>query len=430
MTLVPNFPPRAPRAASLRRLGGRLTAAIALAACAPGGENPSAGSPAHYLFAWAYDVDERKEDTNFLVVIDADPRSPTYTRVVATLPTRTVGGMPHHTEQMLPPNGWPLFANAFMANRSFLLDLNEPLQPRVVRELGHAPGYHMPHSFYRLADGRVVATLQFGPDSVAGKPGGLGLFSAEGELLRVSSSRDSTFAGAAIRTYSGDVSEGADRVITVSSPMDTERTADVMQLWRLSDLVLLKTIAVPPVTTDTMWRYPFEVRFVKGGREAFMTTYYCAFYHLTGLDGEQPAITRVHELDFPRQTACGVPTMVGHWYILPVTASREILVFDLSDPAKPRQVHALATDSTFEPHWSSRDPGSDRIVFPTEAHNDARILIARFDSTTGRLAWDESFRDPATKQLGVSLKRDLWPHGATGPAAPHGVVFGSGSPKM
>lgn len=417
---------------ALRLTSRRLAlAGLALAACTSSDQAPPAAtpSPARYLFAWAYDVDERKEDTNFLVVIDADASSPTYTRVVATLPTQMVGGMPHHTEQVLPPNGLPLFANAFMANRSFLLDLNEPLQPRVMRELDHAPGYHMPHSFYRLADGRVVATLQFGPDSVAGKPGGLGLFSAEGELLRVSSARDSSFAGAALRTYSGDVSEPTDRVITVSSPMDTERTADVMQLWRLSDLALLKTIAVPEVPTDTMWRYPFEVRFVNGGREAFMTTYYCAFYHLTGLAGSQPAITRVHALDFPRQTACGVPTMIGHWYILPVTASREILVFDLSDPAHPRQVHALATDSTFEPHWSSRDPGSDRIVFPTEAHNDARILIARFDSSTGRLAWDESFRDPATRQLGVSLKRNAWPHGATGPAAPHGVVFGSGRPK-
>jgi hypothetical protein len=396
-------------------------------ACAPPPERPDA-RPARYLFAWAYDVDTVEQASDFLAVIDADSSSPTYATVVATLPIGMAGGMPHHTEQMMPPHGWPLFANAFQAGRSFLLDLNDPLNPRLAGEVDVTPGYRMPHSFYRLSDGRVLATLQFGDDTTPGRPGGLALFSHEGKLLRTASSRDPAFAGASIRTYSGDISERMDRVITTSSPMDDERTADVMQLWRLSDLALLRTLAVPEAPADTMWRYPFEVRFIRGGAEAFMNTYYCAFYHLSGLDGEAPRIERVLALDFPANTGCGVPLVIGHWWIMPVEAAHQILVLDISDPRHPRQTHALVTDSTFWPHWSSRDPGSNRLVFPTEAHEDARILIARFDSTSGRLAWDESFRDPASGRLGVSFKREAWPHGANGPAAPHGVVFGDGRP--
>jgi hypothetical protein len=405
-----------------------VVAALALG-CSAAGERASAPEPARYLYAWAYDVEPREGESDFLAVIDADPSSPTYATVVATMPSGRAGGMPHHTEQMMPPNGLPLFANAFHAGRSALLDLNDPLAPRLVGEADAVPGYRMPHSYYRLSDGRVLATLQFGSDSVPGKPGGLALFTAEGKLLRSTSSADPAFAHAAIRTYSGDVSEAGDRVVTTSSPMNDERTADVMQLWRLSDLTLLRTLPVPETASDTMWHYPFEVRFLADGKEAFMNTYYCAFYHLTGLDGDAPRIERVHALDFPRSTACGVPLLMGHWWIIPVESAREILVFDLSDPRHPRQVQKLATDSTFRPHWSSRDPQSDRLVFPTEAHDDARILLARFDSTTGRLSWDESFRDPGSDRLGVSLKRDSWPHGATGPAAPHGVVFGSGRPR-
>jgi hypothetical protein len=177
-----------------------------------------------------------------------------------------------------------------------------------------------------------------------------------------------------------------------------------------------------------MWHYPFEVRFIRDGNEAFLNTYYCAFYHVSGLDGASPRIERVLALDFPNSTGCGVPLLIGNWWIMPVESAHEILVLDISDPMHPRQVQALATDSTFSPHWSSRDLSSDRLVFPTEAHQDARILIARFDSINGRLTWDESFRDPSSGRLGVSLNRAAWPHGNTGPAAPHGVVFGGGRP--
>lgn len=399
-----------------------LVALALLLGCTPTPQDNVTTRPGRYLFAWAYHVGVHNEHSNFLAVIDADSTSPTYATIVATLPTGIAGGMPHHTEMTMPPNGWPLFANAFGGSTA-LFDLSDPLTPRIVGVADSVPRFAMPHSHYRLADGRVLATLQFSTDSLPGKAGGLALFSADGKFLRSANSTDSTFPGAAIRTYSGDVSETADRVITTSSPMDDERTADVMQLWRLSDLKLLRTIAMPEVPTDTMWHYPFEVRFLGNGKEALMNTYYCAFYHLTGLDGTSPAITRVHALDFPANTGCGVPLLIGHWWIMPVQTAHQYLVFDIADPEHPRQVQAFATDTSFAPHWSARDLGSNRVVFPTEAPNDARILIARFDSIAGRLSWDESFRDPATGRLGVSLKRTVWPDGATTPAAPHGVVF-------
>lgn len=412
------------------RRAHRWSAVLLALACGRDDAPPSGAEPARYLYAWAYDIDARKEDTNFLAVIDADPSSPNYATVVASVPSGMVGGMPHHTEMTMPPNGWPLFANAFHAGRTFLLDLRDPLHPRVAGEAEAVPGLHMPHSYYRLADGRVLATFQFGGDSAPGRPGGLALFTPEGRLVRSASAADPAFPGAAIRTYSGDVSEAAGLVLTTSSPMDVERTADVMQLWRLSDLTLLETLAVPETPGDTLSHYPFEVRFLAGGKEALMHTFYCAMYHLTGLGGPEPRIERVLALDQPRSSWCGVPLLIGHWWILPVETAREIVVLDVTDPRRPRQVQALATDSTFAPHWTARDPGSDRVVVSSEAHGDPRILVARFDSTTGRLTWDESFRDPTSGRLGVSLAREGWPHGATGPAAPHGVVFGgvSGSP--
>jgi len=397
------------------------------AGCRPAARTETVARPAPYLFAWAYDQDAREGDTNFLAVIDADPTSATYGQVVATAPLGSVGGMPHHTEQAMPPDGLPLFASAYEAGRVYLFDLRDPLQPQLAAEADSVPGYRMPHSFVRLDDGSVLATVQFGAGTLPGDPGGLAHFTADGHLLATRSSADSTFAGAAIRTYALDVAPGIDRVVTTSSPMEDVRTADVVQLWRLSDLTLLRTIAIPESPSDSAWRYPFEVRVLADGQSALINTYYCGFYLLTGMDGDAPAIERVLALEHPKYIGCSVPLIIGDYWIMPVSGAREVLVFDIRDPRHPRQVGVLTdADSTYVPHWSARDPGSDRILLPSGADADPRILIARFDSTTGALTWDETFRDPATGRLGVTLDRADWPHGATGPATPHGVVFGEG----
>jgi len=403
--------------------------ALASTGCTPSPlADDTAAEPAAYLFAWAGDMDEREGDTNFLAVIDVDLASPTYREVVATAPLGSVGGMPHHTEVELPPDGRPVFVNAFMAGRSWLFDLRDPLAPAMVGEVDSVPGYRMPHSFLRLGDGTVLATMQFGDSTVAGQPGGLARFSPEGRLLAVTSSADPAFAGEPIRTYALDASPAIDRVLTTSSPMDLEVTAHVLQLWRLSDLTLLKTIPVPEAAADTTWEYPFEVRFLDDGRTAFMNTFYCGFYLLTGLDSESPTIERVFGLEYPPNSWCGVPLLIGRYWIMPVEQAREVLVLDLTDPHAPTIVSRLSADSTFTPHWAARDRGSDRIVLPSHSEADPRVLIARFDSTTGALTWDETFRDPVDGRLGIAFTRDTWPHGDTGPAMPHGVLFGGPRP--
>lgn len=90
------------------------------------------------------------------------------------------------------------------------------------------------------------------------------------------------------------------------------------------------------------------------------------------------------------------------------------MVLDIIDPRTPTVVSRSTGDSTFTHHWGARDPGSDRAVFASDADEDIRVLLARFDSGTGSLTWDETFRDPATGRLGVSFKRAKWPNGASG----------------
>jgi len=384
--------------------------------------------PASHLFVWAGDLDGRASDTDFLAVYDIGPDATGTGQVVSTAPIGAVHVHAHHTE-LNAPGDFPLFASGFMAGKVWLFDLKDPAAPQVSSRIDSVPGFKQPHSFARLPDGNVLATLQFGDGSRPGNPGGLGLFAPDGTLLRTVSSEDPAFPDARIRTYALDVANAGDRTITTSSPMTDEQTTHVVQIWRTSDLSLLRTLAVPEVAGDTLHhRMPFEVRFLDGGSTALLNTFMCGFYLLRGVDGDNPAMERVLALD-DGDIGCSVPLVMGHYWIMPIMLARKIVVLNIADPSHPTVVATVATDSTFGPHWSSRDPGSDRVAFTSVIwpemglHGDPRILIARFDSTTGALTWDARFSDPATGRLGIDLGRADWPHGATGPAMPHGVFF-------
>jgi hypothetical protein len=88
------------------------------------------------------------------------------------------------------------------------------------------------------------------------------------------------------------------------------------------------------------------------------------------------------------------------------------------------EVSTLRTDSTFLAHWTSADPGSDRIVISSADEGEARVLMARLDRTSGRLSWDERFREPGSARRGISFDRQDWPHGRIAHVMAHAAVFG------
>lgn len=361
---------------------------------------------------------------DFLAVIDVDSSSPRYAQIVAHMTTGASAGMPHHTEMIMPDGGYPFVANAYMANRSYLIDVSSPTAPTVAGRVDSVSGYELAHSFARLPNGDVIGTLQYSTTGEAGRPGAIARFARDGKLLKVGSAADPAFPGGNMRTYSLDVSPVADRVLTTSVAMDPAETnsADVIQLWRLSDLSLLRTLPLPPTTTDSTSRYPFEVRFLPDGRSALLNTNYCGFYLASGLDTDTPALESVLALSHPRHVGCGVPLLIGRWWIMPIASTFEFVVYDVSNPRTPRRVGALHADSSFVPHWISRDPGSDRLVFTAEGPEPA-VRLARFDTTSGALRWDERFRERAGGPLGVSFNREDWPGGVQGRTAPHGAIF-------
>jgi len=382
-----------------------------------------ANAPSPYLFVWAGPNGAAAGGNDFIVVINANPASRTYGRVLASRDVGVAGAMAHHMELTLPA-GHALFASDYMTGRIFLLDVSDPLRPRVVTRIDSVPGFRSPHSFARQRNGNVITSMQFGNHTVAGDPGGLAEFDAAGHLLRTSSAADAAFPAARIRPNGVELLPAIDRIVTTSMPMDDERTADVIQVWRLSDLHLLKTIRIPQIAGASTGNLPYDARILADGRTVMLNTYYCGLYRVSRLETAAPRIELVHTLRVAHAEGCAVAVVVGHYWVVPTAYGRAVTSLDVSDPARPVEVSRLRTDSTFLPHWISADPASDRLVINSADEGDARVLIAHLDRRTGTLSWDARFRDAGSSRVGVSFDRRQWPHGSAAHTMAHSALFG------
>lgn len=395
------------RAATMPILG---TLVLLLAGCAAGSSGrtvPQRGA-GRYLLAWVTDADS--VDLNYLAVVDADASGATYGDVVATLPIPTYGRTRgHHVEHIMAPGG-RLFANDFGTGKTYILDVTDPRAPFVADSFTAAGELMSPHSFERLPNGSVLATFQNrGPGNSA--VGGIAELDSLGRLVRAASAAASDRY---IRPYSLAVVPALDRVVTGSADMRGGGDSRVVQVWRLSDLTLLHTIDIP-----TEWGAAAEPRVLSDGRTVLITTFGCALLRVTGLETPSPGVERVHAFG---GTGCALPVVAGQFWIQTVPGDGALVTLDVGTPDAPREVSRLRLGEGHWPHWLSRDPLANRLVVTGYAATRHRIVIVDFDPVTGELTLDEAFGGK-DGQPGISFARDRWPHGATGPGDPHGVVF-------
>ena len=200
------------------------------------------------------------------------------------------------------------------------------------------------------------------------------------------------------------------------------------QVWSLPDLTLLATVRLPEGPLGHEHLDPAEVRLLSDSTTAILTTFTCSMYLLRDLDSDEPWAELVHTFPWDGYEAgdCAIPATRGRWWVQTWThASGSALVsLDMSDPSAPIVVDELTMEERWWPHWISMEPEGDRIVVTSSPGSTLyRVLMARLDPETGDLAWDATFRDPGSGDLGVSFNRDSWPHGSAGPALPHGTVF-------
>jgi hypothetical protein len=377
-------------------------------------QNPS------YLFIWA--GDDSKKSSDFLAVVDANPQSSHYGQAVAAVGVPGPSGTPHHTEQEMPEDGY-LMANAFESGRTMVFDLRQPLHPSLVTSFGDLNGYMHPHTYVRLANGHVLATFQYhGGHEPKSDGGGLVEFDEQGHVIRSSSAMDSAAKGELIRPYSLVVVPKLDRVVSTNTSMHfkTDGETRTVQVWRLSDLKLLRTLVLPPGTRGSEQNAPGEPRLLDDGKTVLIHTFTCGLYQLQGIEGDHPSAQYLKTFD---GEICAVPLRIGHYWVQTLFSAHALAAYDISDLSHIREVSRISLDQKQKPHWIASDASEQRIVLNSGEYGDHRLYMVNFNRQTGALSLDERFRDAGSKEAGVSLDGKTWPHGFRGDAYPHGVVF-------
>lgn len=391
----------------------RLMLAVTLLfSCALSAQQAGAG---HFLFAWTGALNHDGND--FLAVIDADPQSPTYGKLMTTLVTDQKTEQIHHTEYVMPESGM-LFANDHAAGRTFIFDVRSPLQPKIVTSFTDRDGYMHPHSYLRLPNGHVLAAFQHAHhgDS-AGMHGGLVEMDDHGNVIRSASSADLAFPNALLWPYSLYPLPDIDRVIVTNSSMhDSEVLSGVTyQIYRLSDLKLLKTSYLDVGDNHYGHISPEEARLGPDGA-VYIQTLGCGIERVTDMASDSPQSKLVYT--FPGNW-CGVPTIVSHFLVMTVPGIHGVVVLDIAHGEKPVEVSRLVLDEEYEPHWTGYDAKTQRIVV---TGNKPRLYLLKFDPHSGAVTLDQSFHDEHGKP-GFDLADREWPHGWKGSGKPHGVVF-------
>lgn len=403
------------------------SAALALAmvaGCQPAAQEaatpvvPKPPKGSQFLFVWS--ADKNKVESDFLSVVDLREGSATYGDVVASLPIGATGTMPHHVEYEFPEGGM-LFADGFTGNLTSLIDLRDPLQPKLATQIKDMGEFAFPHSYARLDNGNVLVTLQ-GVNGKYGAPGGLAELAPDGKVLRTASAKSADTPDDLAWPYSLAVAPGTDRAIVTLTEMgwpgEPYDTTNQVQVWSVSDLKVLATVNLPPSGQGVHHADPAEPRVLADGT-VFVGTFSCGVYRIDDAFGSAPKATFVHA--FPGGTtmhnACAVPVIVGNYYVQTVPEINGLIALDVSDPTKPVEASRIKFDDKFNmAHWIAADRKSDRLV--VTGNDMSWALIVKIDPATGAMTVDESLPN------GVNFDRQSWPHGESGPARVHGALFG------
>ena len=221
-----------------------------------------------------------------------------------------------------------------------------------------------PHSYLRLPNGHVLASFQHmhhGGSDGLGKTGGLVEIDDQGRVIRSSSAADPAFPGALLTPYSLIVLPELDRVVSTNSSMHQEDVFRGLtyQVWRLSDLRLLKTEYFDTGEDHYGQISPEEPR-LGPDRAIYVQTLGCGIERITEVNTDKPKSQLVHL--FPG-SYCGVPTIVGHYLIQSVPVTHGLIVLDIAHGQAPVEVSRLKLgDDYIAPHWTGWDAKAQRLV--------------------------------------------------------------------
>jgi hypothetical protein len=399
-----------------------------------------------YLLVWAGDDDRRDDD--FLAVIDANPRSRRYGRVLATIPVGSAGNEPHGLNTMARADGI-VVGTGLRSDRVFVFDMHDPLRGELRRVIEPSAARVLRAPVAAITD-RTGPVFVAQADRARYRGVGREVLDAPGGLLeldlRARTLQERSAAAADARAYIVAPSGGAvvrDQLVTTNRGhgfVETTRTeflpGIVVQVWSLRRRQVRATVPLEAGPRGEENLGPLTAVGIPGRRTLYVNTHDGgALYASDSLDLERPAFRLVYDFGAAARPSGAAVTPDGRYYVTALAGRDQVIALDLKDPWRPQRAFRVPIppqrDGAAGPSAlaMSADGGKIAVADYTmdvpayRLDGDRRVHMLRFDDETGALGIDERFRDEQTADVGVSFDRETWPHGDTGPARPHGLLF-------
>ena len=436
----------------MRRWGRGIALGLALlAGCARGTREDRLAEP--YLLVWAGDAD--RKDPDFLAVIDASPRSSTYGKVLKTYPVKPGGNEPFGLSATQRPDR-RVFATGLLSNAVFVFDLRNPLDGRLIATLGGQESQlAAPHDVVNLANGHVVVACpdrvryRGEPKELLRTPGGLRELDANGKVLREVSDIDPRQRGI-IQASTGAAVDGSGTLLATTSRghglASTNRGTFIpgiaVQTWHLPDLALVRTTLLETGPRGDENLGPLAVTFRRDRAHAFVATHEGgALYASDSMSAPEPVFRRVFDFGVGALPTGAALTPDDRWYVQALPGKQRLVLLDARDLFHPTMAYGLRFDRDPADESRERKGGPSGLTMSADGNRvavadytmdvpgyqldgDHRVYMVRLDrEPQPRLRFDAAFKDEHTGEIGVDFDRKHWPHGDTGPARPHGMLF-------
>jgi methanethiol oxidase len=208
--------------------------------------------PEKLMYVWTLPVGP---GSDYLSVIDVNPASATYGRILRRVEVGSSGNEAHHMGYT--DDRSRIWAASLSSNRLFIFDVKtDPAHPRLERTIenvARATGMTGPHTPYALP-GRMLITMASGPDGSG--PGGVAEFTNGGDY--VASHRTPNHA------YEIVVKPEFNRMITSSwvsqrtfmSPLDKwdpKEFSSTLTVWDLKSRKIIQELKGDPIPLATRW---------------------------------------------------------------------------------------------------------------------------------------------------------------------------------
>jgi hypothetical protein len=405
---------------------------------------------------WAGDAD--RKDSDFLAVVNANPSSRHYGKVIASVPVRSSGNEPQELNDRFRYDG-RVFASGMLGTRVFVFDLRNPEAPKLaaVTDLNDRR-YWAPRGIVSLPSGRVAVAC---PDrahhiglarEVTGAPGGLVELDANGRVTREISAGSEDSRGYIVAPAGIAVAPAARAVVTTShahgfaaSARGEPSVGITVQVWKGNDTKLVRTVPLEAGPRGEENLGPITARAMRKRPIAYVNTHEGgALYVSDSIGIDDPSFRFAFDFGAGSFPVGAAVTPDDRYYVTALSGRQQVVMLDLSDPLRPRSQASVRLDR--DPAPSGRQAGRSRTGGPgglAMASDGSRIAVAnytmeaptyrrdgdhrlymlRLDAEEGQLRIDNAFRDETTDEVGLDFNRTRWPHGATGAARPRGLLF-------